>query len=164
MILNIHEGAFHEQVKKNLKAAHTPLYGAQLDAEAQKTIDEYNLNIKGVRDSLKGFVYEYGEYDPYKKSHNDVYYDLSQVLGLRYLKGQPRLVPQIIILGPPGSGRGTQAKTIAKKYGLVHISTRALVKEELARKPAIATVMSECMNEGKMIPESIITPLIVKRL
>jgi adenylate kinase len=77
------------------------------------------------------------------------------------MKGQPRRVPQIIILGPPGSGRGTQAKNIAKKYGLVHISTRSLVKQELEKKPAIATIISECMNEGKMIPESMITPLIV---
>jgi adenylate kinase len=109
-------------------------------------------------------VYEYGKYDPDTKSHNDVYYDLSQVLGLRYLKGQPRRVPQIIILGPPGSGRGTQAKLIAKKYGLIHISTRSLVKDELQRKPAIAPIISECMNEGKLIPESLVTPLIVQRL
>jgi adenylate kinase len=41
---------------------------------------------------------------------------------------------------------------------------RSLVKEELNHKPAIATVISECMNEGKLIPETMITPLIVKRL
>lgn len=58
-----------------------------MDAEAKKTIDEYELNMKGVDEAYKNFVYEYGKYDPEKKSHNDVYYELSQVLGLRYLKG-----------------------------------------------------------------------------
>jgi adenylate kinase len=77
------------------------------------------------------------------------------------MKGQPRRPPQIIVLGPPGSGRGTQAKILAKKYGLVHVSTRNLVKEELTKKPSLATTISECMQDGKLIPESIVTPLIV---
>jgi adenylate kinase family enzyme len=93
IVLKIKQSAFREQVKKNLKAAHTPLFGPQLDAEANKTIGEYKLNMKGVYEAYKSFIYEYGKYDPDKMSHNDVYYDLSQVLGLRYLKGQPRRVP-----------------------------------------------------------------------
>jgi hypothetical protein len=87
IVLKIRQGAFKEQVKKNLKAAHTPLFGPALDAEVKKCVNEYKYSMKGVYEAYKSFVYEYGKYDPDKKSHNDVYYDLSQVLGLRYLKG-----------------------------------------------------------------------------
>ncbi len=64
-----------------------------MDAEAQKTLDEYKLSINGMKQALPGFVYEYEEYDPEKKSHNDVYFDLSQILALRYMKGAPRRAP-----------------------------------------------------------------------
>jgi adenylate kinase family enzyme len=49
LLLNIKDAAFHEQVKKNLKNAHSPLYGPQMDAEAQKTLDEYKLSINGMK-------------------------------------------------------------------------------------------------------------------
>lgn len=129
--MNIKEKAFHDQIKANLKAAHSPLFGAQLDEAAQKSVDEYKLHIRGVKEAYKGFYYEYDEYDPEKKSHNDVYYDLSYVLGIRYMKGASKRAPQIILLGPPGAGRSTQAKIISKKFGIVHVSTRQLIKEEL---------------------------------
>ncbi len=65
------------------------------------------MHIKGVREAYKGFTYEYEEFDPEKKSHNDVYYDLSYVLGIRYMKGASRRPPHVILLGPPGAGRAT---------------------------------------------------------
>ena len=59
------------------------------------------------------------------------------MLRIRYRANAPRRPPRVILLGPPGSGRSTQAEVIAKRYGLVHICTRSLLKHEIARNPEI---------------------------
>jgi hypothetical protein len=57
------------KVKNNLIAANTTLYGPELDAVASLALDEYDLNIRGVKDAFKGFIYEYNAID---KAQNDV--------------------------------------------------------------------------------------------
>lgn len=44
-------------------AANTTLYGPELDETAQNAIDEYDLNIKGVKSAFTGFIYEYNAID-----------------------------------------------------------------------------------------------------
>jgi adenylate kinase len=46
----------------------------------------------------------------------------------------------------------------------VHVSARGLIKEEVARKPELAKVITAAMNDGKLVPESIIIPLVEQRL
>jgi len=59
------------------------------------------------------------------------------MLRIRFRSNAPRRPPRVILLGPPGSGRSTQSSIIAKRYGLVHICTRSLLKSEIAKKPEI---------------------------
>lgn len=54
------------------------------------------------------------------------------MLDLRYKINAPKRPPRFLIAGPPGSGKATQAAAIAKAYGLVHISVKALLKKEIA--------------------------------
>ena len=117
--------------------------------------------MKGVKKAFDGFVYEYGASD---KDQNEVSMELARMLRLRYKNDAPRRPPRIILLGPPGSGRGTQAKIISKRFGLVHVSARGLIKEEVARKPELAKVITAAMNDGKLVPASIIIPLVEQRL
>ena len=97
-------------------------------------MDEYDLNIKGVKEAFKGFIYEYNAID---KAQNDVPNELARMLRIRYKSNAPRRPPRVILLGPPGSGRSTQAGIIAKRYGLVHVSTRDLLKNEINKNPEI---------------------------
>ncbi len=86
------------------------------------------------------------------------------MLRIRFKVDAPRRPPRVILLGNPGSGTSTQAKIIAKRFGLVCVSTNGLIKEETQRKPALAHIVTKCMHEGKLIPEEIVIPLIEKRL
>ncbi len=61
--------------------------------------------------------------------------ELARMLRIRYRSNAPRRPPRVILLGPPGSGRSTQAGLIAKRYGLVHICMRSLLKSEIANNP-----------------------------
>jgi adenylate kinase len=75
------------------------------------------------------------------------------MLRIRFRSNAPRRPPRVILLGPPGSGRSTQASIIAKKYGLVHISTRALLKNEIARNPEIGQLITRCIDSGHLVPD-----------
>jgi len=145
------------RIKNNLLAANSPLYGPELDEVAEQAIEEYKLHITGVKSAFKGFIYEYDAID---KDQNEVANDLARMLRIRYKNDAPRRPPRVIILGPPGSGRGTQAKIIAKRFGLVCIQAGSLLREEVKKMPALALIISKCIHEGKMVPDEIVIPLI----
>lgn len=118
------------RIKNNLLAANSPLYGPELDEVAEQAIEEFKLHITGVKNAFKGFIYEYDAID---KDQNEVANDLARMLRIRYKNDAPRRPPRVILLGPPGSGRGTQAKIIAKRFGLVCIQAGALLRDEVKK-------------------------------
>ena len=63
--------------------------------------------------------------------------ELARMLRIRFRSNAPRRPPRVILLGPPGSGRSTQASQIAKRYGLVHICARSLLKNEVSKNPEV---------------------------
>jgi adenylate kinase len=65
-----------------------------------------------------------------------------------------------IILGPPGAGKGTQAKMIAVKFGIVHLSTGDMFRE--AKKPDNS--ISELLSSGQLVPDEIVVNMVRKRL
>ena len=115
-------------------ANNSTLYGPELEEAATQALDEYELHIKGVKSAFKGFIYEYSAIE---KAQNDVATDLARMLRIRFRNNAPRRPPRVVLLGPPGSGRSTQATVLSKKYGLVHICTRTLLKDEIARNPSV---------------------------
>ena len=119
------------------------------------------MHIRGVQAAFKGFVYEYQGDD---KDQNEVANDLARMLRIRYKTDAPRRPPRVILLGPPGSGRSTQARVISSRFGLVHICARTLIKDEIIKKPDLAHVIAKCIKEGQLVPESVIIPLIEKRI
>jgi len=149
------------RIKNNLLSANSPLYGPELDEVAEKAIEEYKLHIAGLKKAFAGFVYEYDAID---KDQNEVANDLARMLRIRYKNDAPRRPPRVILLGPPGSGRSTQAHIIGKRFGLVCIQTGTLLREEVKKSPTLALIISKCIHEGKMVPDEIVIPLIEKRL
>lgn len=68
----------------------------------------------------------------------------------------------IILLGVPGSGKGTQAKGIAERYGYRHISTGDLLRAldaDPAADPADKTLLADCMKTGQLVPDTLIYKL-----
>lgn len=70
----------------------------------------------------------------------------------------------IVLLGPPGSGKGTQAKMIAEKYGVVHISTGDILRENVRNNTPLGVEAKKFMEAGKLVPDSLLIDIIKDRL
>jgi adenylate kinase len=70
----------------------------------------------------------------------------------------------IVLFGPPGSGKGTQSEKIIKKYNLVHISTGDLLREEVKGETELGTRAKEIMDRGELVPDEIVIGMIRKKL
>lgn len=70
----------------------------------------------------------------------------------------------IVLYGMPGSGRGTQAKKIAKKYSLVYISTGAMIREEIKNQTETGKMCAPYIEAGDNVPDEIAIRLIEKKI
>ena len=68
----------------------------------------------------------------------------------------------IIIFGPPGAGKGTQAKFIVNKYNLYQLSTGELLREEIKNKTELGSQISSIINSGELVSDEIVSNLIEK--
>ena len=66
----------------------------------------------------------------------------------------------IILFGPPGAGKGTQAEKLIKKYNLVHLSTGDLLRSEIAQGSALGLEAKKLMDEGKLVPDNVVIGMI----
>ncbi len=71
---------------------------------------------------------------------------------------------RIILLGPPGSGKGTQAKLLSKRYGIPHIAMGDILREEVARKTPLGEKVNVYMSKGELVPDEIVIEVLKKRL
>ena len=67
---------------------------------------------------------------------------------------------RLILLGAPGSGKGTQAQKIEKNFGAVHISTGEIIRENINNKTDIGIKVEKIINQGKLVPDDIIIELV----
>jgi adenylate kinase len=74
------------------------------------------------------------------------------------------LAGRILILGAPGAGKGTQARRIAKKFGVPQISTGDIFREHLEGDTEVGREIKEYMNEGNLVPDSLVMKIIKERL
>ena len=70
----------------------------------------------------------------------------------------------IVMLGPPGAGKGTQAKVIAEKLGLVHVSSGDLFRENLSRETELGKLAQTYMTKGELVPDDVTIALVKERL
>ncbi len=70
----------------------------------------------------------------------------------------------VILLGPPGSGKGTQAKKISKELQIPHISTGDLFRENLANGTALGNKVKTYMESGNLVPDQIVIDMLVNRV
>ncbi len=63
---------------------------------------------------------------------------------------------RIILLGPPGSGKGTQAGNICSRYNLVHVSTGDILRRNTQEGTELGMLAKACMESGKLVPDSLI--------
>ena len=66
----------------------------------------------------------------------------------------------LILFGPPGSGKGTQSEKLVEKYGLVHLSTGNLLREEIANKTPLGMEAKNLMDKGHLVPDEVVIGMI----
>ena len=66
----------------------------------------------------------------------------------------------LILFGPPGSGKGTQSTSIIEKYGLKHLSTGDLLRSEIAAQTALGMEAKQLMDKGLLVPDEVVVGMI----
>lgn len=71
---------------------------------------------------------------------------------------------RLILLGPPGAGKGTQAEGIASKYDIPHISTGDIFRKNIKEGTELGKKAQEYMNKGLLVPDSLVVAIVEDRL
>lgn len=66
----------------------------------------------------------------------------------------------LILFGPPGSGKGTQSDKLIEQYGLLHLSTGNLLREEIANKTKLGLEAKSYMDQGQLVPDEVVIGMI----
>ena len=66
----------------------------------------------------------------------------------------------LILFGPPGSGKGTQSEKLVDKYGLVHLSTGNLLREEITNKTPLGIEAKKFMDNGQLVPDEVVIGMV----
>lgn len=71
---------------------------------------------------------------------------------------------RLILLGPPGAGKGTQAEFIVEKYGVPHISTGDIFRKNIKEGTELGNRAKAFMDKGELVPDSLVVELVADRL
>jgi len=84
----------------------------------------------------------------------------------QYAASASRIARQVRVslLGPPGSGKGTQAELLARRFALPHVDTGALLRAEVAAGGPLGQVLARYIPEGLLAPDELVIQVILRRL
>jgi adenylate kinase len=71
---------------------------------------------------------------------------------------------RLILLGPPGAGKGTQSKVLAKKLKLPHISTGDLLRLNVSQNTELGRKAKSFMDQGALVPDELVTQMLIERI
>lgn len=70
----------------------------------------------------------------------------------------------LVLFGPPGSGKGTQSVNIIEKYKLVHVSTGDILRSEVANETPLGLEAKKYMDQGALVPDEVVIGMISSKL
>jgi len=70
----------------------------------------------------------------------------------------------LILFGPPGSGKGTQSEKLIARYGLKHLSTGDLLRSEISRQTVLGQEAKSFMDKGRLVPDNVVIGMISSAL
>ncbi len=70
----------------------------------------------------------------------------------------------VIFLGPPGSGKGTQAKVLSEKFQVPHLSTGDMLREHIAKQTPLGLKAKPIMDRGELVPDSLVLKMVAERI
>jgi adenylate kinase len=71
---------------------------------------------------------------------------------------------RVVLLGPPGAGKGTQALLIAKKYAIPHISTGEMLREQVAQQSPLGMQVKATLDRGELVADELIMQIVQERI
>lgn len=122
-------------------------------------IKQFRHNIKGVASFYSGILKGFdGTLDP-----DSIYAEIEAYIHAPPATRAPRRAARIAILGPPGSGKSTQAALIAEQYNCILISTTDLLHDAYKRDSALGREARLYSERGEAVPDSILVQMIAER-
>lgn len=71
---------------------------------------------------------------------------------------------KLVLLGPPGAGKGTQAKVLSEAYKIPHISTGDMLREAVKAKTQVGMKAKEFMDKGGLVPDEVVIEIVAERV
>jgi adenylate kinase len=121
-------------------------------------MQEYENKTKPVADfyKAKGLYYPIDGLGSIEDIFNKLTKTITRTLKRKWIN--------VVLYGPPGAGKGTQAQMIADKYNLVYISTGKLLRAEMQNGTEIGNAVKEQMRKGEIVPDEIAISLIENKI
>jgi adenylate kinase len=70
----------------------------------------------------------------------------------------------LVLFGPPGAGKGTQSQNLIEKYGLIHLSTGDLLRNEISQGTVLGLEAKKLMDQGILVPDAVVIGMISNKL
>lgn len=80
------------------------------------------------------------------------------------IRPHEKLNRAVIFLGPPGAGKGTQAKELGRKFSAPHLSTGDMLREHVAQGTSLGQRAQPIMSRGELVPDSIVLRMVAERI
>ncbi|WP_350297451.1 adenylate kinase [Agrobacterium arsenijevicii] len=74
------------------------------------------------------------------------------------------MMVNLVLIGPPGAGKGTQAERLVRDYGLMHISTGDLLREAIKAETPLGRAARTAVDSGALVPDEVVVGLVEERL
>ncbi len=147
-----------ELVKRMLERAKTSGRSDDTAEVIQFRLQEYDSKTRPVADFYKAK----GKYIPIKGVGpiKDIFSSITDVIKQTLRKKWIN----VVLYGPPGAGKGTQALKLAEKYNLVYISTGKMLRHEVKENTEIGKKVASSMQKGEIVPDEIAIALIERRI
>ncbi|MDP8978423.1 MAG: adenylate kinase [Actinomycetota bacterium] len=71
---------------------------------------------------------------------------------------------RLVLLGPPGAGKGTQAERLARRYGIPHVATGDIFRENVRNETELGRTAAEYMDRGDLVPDDVVIEMVTARL
>eukprot|EP00331_Platyophrya_macrostoma_P033037 CAMPEP_0176444716 /NCGR_PEP_ID=MMETSP0127-20121128/23237_1 /TAXON_ID=938130 /ORGANISM="Platyophrya macrostoma, Strain WH" /LENGTH=452 /DNA_ID=CAMNT_0017830295 /DNA_START=17 /DNA_END=1375 /DNA_ORIENTATION=- len=157
IILNLPDQDIVDCINRKVQNSEGKLSHLGSDKSADYAL-EYNLNIKHVKEIYKNYYFQVDA------AEEELLEEMARLVKYRIKSKAPKRSASILILGPPGAGRSSLAKLISQKYGLVHVNSSQLLKDQIARKTEIGKLSLSMINKGELVPDDVVASLVTTRI
>jgi len=138
---------------------------AKTSGHSDDTEDVINNRLREYEEKTAPVAQFYKDQDLYFPIAGDgsieqIYAKLEEVIKTE----QRKVLFNVVLMGYPGAGRGTQARNLARQYNLVYLSTGEMLKEEIKKNSPVGKAAQAIFDQGDLVPDEIVIKLIEKHI